>query len=296
MSIVQSLLLPDGRYLKVAVSGPQDGIPLIYHHGTPGAGVLPPHLERAAQVRGLRLVTTSRAGYGHSSRHPGRSVVDVAADMTAVLAALDVPTDRPCLVAGWSGGGPHALATAARLPHRIAGVLVMAGVAPFDADGLDFLAGMGSENLVEFAATLQGEAPLRALLESMAPGLREATPEALVAEMGSLLPEVDRAVLTEEFGAWIAATFRAGLRDGVDGWLDDDLAFVRPWGFDAAEVTCPVFVWQGGLDLMVPAAHGRWMSAWLPTAAPHLLPEEGHLSIVLGQVDAMLDGLVATVR
>ena len=103
-------------------------------------------------------------------------------------------------------------------------------------------------------------------------------------------------MLTEEFGAWIAATFRAGLRDGVDGWLDDDLAFVRPWGFEAAEVTCPVFVWQGGLDLMVPAEHGRWMSSWLPTAVPHLLPEEGHLSIVLGQVDAMLDGLVATVR
>lgn len=38
--------------------------------------------------------------------------------------------------------GPHSLACAARLPGCVAS-LVVAGVGPFKADGLDFLAGQG---------------------------------------------------------------------------------------------------------------------------------------------------------
>ncbi len=294
MTMRDLLRMPDGRMLEIEVSGPREGVPLLYHHGTPGAGISPPHLARAAAARGLRLVVTSRAGYGRSTPAPGRRVANVAADMATVLHALGEPDSAPCLVAGWSGGGPHALATAAGLAERVAGVLVIAGVAPYDAAGLDFLAGMGQDNLDEFDAALRGEEPLRELLETLAPGLRAAGPDELITEMASLLPDVDRAVLTAEFGEWLATTTREGLRESVDGWLEDDLAFVRPWGFDLGEITAPVFVWQGGHDLMVPAAHGGWLADALANAVPHLLPGEGHLSIALGQVEAMLDELVAT--
>jgi pimeloyl-ACP methyl ester carboxylesterase len=57
--------------------------------------------------------------------------VDVVADTDAVLAALGA---ERCLTMGWSGGGPHALACGARL-GAIAAVLVVAGVAPYEADG-----------------------------------------------------------------------------------------------------------------------------------------------------------------
>src|SRR5665213_2386028 len=128
-----------GRQLSYRVSGPADGVPLIFHHGTPGAGTPIHVLERAAHARGLRLVTPSRPGYGGSGRLAGRSVADVVEDVEALVEALG--TTR-CLVAGWSGGGPHSLACAARVPE-IAAALVIAGVAPFDGSGLDFMAGMG---------------------------------------------------------------------------------------------------------------------------------------------------------
>lgn len=135
-----TIALPDGRDLELEVSGPEDGPVIVFHHGTPGASTpLPAHV-RAAAARGHRFVTTSRAGYAASTRHPGRSVADVVPDTAAVLDHLGVDT---CLVAGWSGGGPHALACAALLADRIRGVLVIAGVAPYGADGLDYLPGWG---------------------------------------------------------------------------------------------------------------------------------------------------------
>ncbi|MDQ1512802.1 MAG: hypothetical protein QOC59_644, partial [Microbacteriaceae bacterium] len=246
----------------------------------------------AAAARGLRLVTYSRAGYGASARNRGRTVADVVPDVQAVLDHLGA--DR-CVVAGWSGGGPHALACAARL-DAAAAVLVIAGVAPHDAEGLDFLAGMGEENVVEFGAALEGEQPLRRYLDGERPGLVDVTAEGIIGAFSTLLPEVDRAVLTDEFGEDLAAGFRDALRIGVDGWLDDDLAFTRPWGFDLAEIRVPTAIWQGSEDLMVPFAHGRWLAAHLPAAEAHLEQGEGHLSVGIGALDRMLDELVAAAR
>jgi len=148
-------------------------------------------------ARGLRLVTTSRPGYGDSSPQPGRRVVDVAADTAAVLTAIGA--DR-CLIAGWSGGGPHALACGARLGAAVA-VLVIAGVAPYEAEGLDWVAGMGEENVAEFSAAVHGEDQLRSYLLQAREQLKDATAAGIVASLDTLLPDVDRAVLTGEFGA-----------------------------------------------------------------------------------------------
>jgi pimeloyl-ACP methyl ester carboxylesterase len=281
--------LPDGRRLDVRVSGPEGGLPLVFHHGTPGAGTPLRALERPAHARGLRVVVASRPGYGGSSRDEGRQVVDVVADTEAVLGALGVTR---CVVGGWSGGGPHALACAARLPGAAA-VLVIAGVAPFDAEGLEWLAGMGQDNLDEFGAALAGPEPLGNLLRGYRDVMKSLTADQIVASLESLLPEVDRAVITNEFGEDLAASFREAVRNGVTGWLDDDQAFVVPWGFDFQEIAVPVALWQGSLDLMVPFAHGSWLAERVPGVSAHLVPGEGHLSIGVGAAEVMLDELVA---
>jgi pimeloyl-ACP methyl ester carboxylesterase len=288
---VTILTLPDGRRLDIEVSGPDGGTPLLFHHGTPGAVTPLRSMRRAAHERGLRLVTYSRAGYGASTRLPGRSVADVAGDMAALLDHLGAPR---CLTAGWSGGGPHALATAALLPDRVTAALVMAGVAPYDAEGLDFMAGMGEANVEEFGLALRGETALRPWLEAEAEQLRDADAQGLREGLESLLPEVDRAVLTGEYAEDMAANFTEGLRRGVDGWLDDDLCFTRPWGFDLNRVAVPAFLWQGSDDLMVPFPHGQWLAAHIPGVTPHLERSEGHLSIALGALDRMLDELLTT--
>lgn len=286
---IDHIELDDGRRIDVRVSGPEGGMPLVYHHGTPGAANQFRAMERAAHARGLRLVTTSRPGYANSSRHPGRKVVDVAADTAAVLAVLEA--DR-CLIAGWSGGGPHALACAARL-EQAAATLVIAGVAPFEARGLEWMAGMGEENLIEFGMALEGEAPLRNYLELQREDLQHATAQGIVSSLATILPDVDRAVITDEFGEDLAANFHEALSSGIDGWLDDDLAFLQPWGFALDEISIPITLWQGSLDLMVPFAHGAWLSAQLPEALAHLEQGEGHLSVGIGALDRMLDELVA---
>ncbi len=288
-----TLGLPDGRRLDIEISGPEGALPLVFHHGTPGSVKRFGVVERAAHERGLRLVTFSRPGYGDSTRLPGRSVADVAGDVAAVLDQLDAPR---CLVAGWSGGGPHALATAVLLPDRVAAALVIAGVAPWDADGLDFLAGMGEQNVDEFGLAVRGEAAIRPGLEVEAVAMRQATVADLVKGMETLLPDVDRAVLTDEYGADLAANFAEALRLSVDGWLDDDLAFVRPWGFSLADISVPTFVWQGSEDLMVPFTHGQWLAGHIPGVTAHLESGEGHLSIGVGAMGAMLDELAAAVK
>jgi pimeloyl-ACP methyl ester carboxylesterase len=291
MSAMTIIPTSGGRQLDLRESGPAGGVPLVFHHGTPGSGVPVQAMARAASARGLRLVTFSRAGYGGSTRNPGRSVADVVPDVEAILDHLGA---ERCLVAGWSGGGPHALATGARLRDRVAGVLCMAGVAPWDADGLDFLAGMGEQNVDEFGVAADGEGPLRAYLDAAAVGLRDPSPADVIRSMSSLLPAIDVATLTDEFGDDCAAGFAEALRTGVDGWLDDDLAFTRDWGFGLDEIAVPSFIWQGSEDLMVPFAHGRWLAAHVPDAVVHLEEGQGHLSIALGALDRMLDELVGT--
>jgi len=272
------------------VSGPADGLPLVFHHGTPGAATPVRAVERAAHARGLRLVTTSRPGYGESDRQPGRTVADVVDDTAAVLAELGA--DR-CLVAGSSGGGPHALACGARL-GQAAGILVIAGVAPYDAAGLDWMAGMGADNIAEFSAALSGEAELQSFLRGMREQLTEITADDVAASLDTLLSEVDRAALTGEYAEDLAAGFREAVRMSVAGWLDDDLAFTRPWGFGLDEISVPVMIWQGSDDLMVPFAHGHWLARQLPAASAHLEAGEGHMSIELGAIDRMLDELTLT--
>src|SRR3954447_26337683 len=148
---------PDGRTLAVLEAGPADGPAIVTQHGSPAAGrFFGPELE-SAQARGIRLIAFHRPGFGGATPNPGRSVADAATDVAAILDALGL--DRFATY-GWSGGGPHALACAARLPDRCAAACSIAGVAPFDAVGVDWMAGRGEGNVAEFGTALAGREPL----------------------------------------------------------------------------------------------------------------------------------------
>jgi pimeloyl-ACP methyl ester carboxylesterase len=277
----------DGRDLEVLTAGPEDGRALVFHVGSPSAAAYLPELFEPATARGLRTIVTSRPGYAASTARPGRSVADVAGDISAVLDRLG--HDRFVTI-GWSGGGPHALACAALLPERCEAAATLAGVAPYDADGLDWLAGMGEENVAEFEAALAGDPMLSDLLEEQAAGLAVVTGDQVAAALGGLVPEVDKAALTGGFADAMAEMLRRAVSTGIAGWHDDDLAFTRPWGFDMSDITVPVAVWQGGQDRMVPFAHGRWLVEHVAGARAHLYEDEGHLSLV-SQLPRVLDDL-----
>ncbi len=277
-----------GRPVEVLDAGPPGGLPFVFHPGTPSGLVAFKPMIDAAMASGLRAIMYSRPGYGSSDPLPGRSVASAAADVDAILDHLGA--DR-FVTAGWSGGGPHALAAAALLPQRCLAVATIAGVAPRSAGGLDWAAGMAPENLAEFAAAEQGEAPLTKFLQVAAPMLANVTGEQVAAELGGLASAADLSVLSGEFADYLAGSFRAAVSSGIAGWRDDDLAFVADWGFEPGDITVPLSIWQGDQDAMVPFAHGRWLAGQVPSARAHLLTGEGHLTLILRLMPAVIDEL-----
>ena len=267
----------DGRRLRVYEAGAATGPLVLVHHGTPGAGVLWQRWIEQAAGAGIRLASYDRPGYGGSDRRPGRSVADAAADAAAVADVLGAPRFATW---GISGGGPHALACAALLPERVTAAASLAGVAPRTADGLDWSAGMGGENQDEFGAAERGEQPLRGYLAPTREGVLAATPATLQAEFATLLSPVDVAALGRGVASFLHESFQSGLEPGYEGWLDDDLAFVSPWGFEPADVRVPVLLLQGRQDLMVPFEHGRWLAGRLPTVEARLAEDHGHLTLL----------------
>jgi pimeloyl-ACP methyl ester carboxylesterase len=275
--------------LEVIRHGPPDGRVLVFHVGTPNAPDAFPLLTDALDERGWQLVAYARPGYAGSARREGRSVADAAADTARLLDELGL--DRFVTI-GWSGGGPHALACAALLPDRCDAAASLAGVAPFDAEGLDFLAGMGPENVEEFGAAARSREELEAFLQQFADELSKVTGEQIGASLGGLVDDVDRRALSGEFAEAVARMVRRAVSNGIEGWLDDDLAFVKPWGFDLDSIRLPVSIWQGAHDRMVPFSHGKWLAAHVPGARVHLYDDEGHISLVQ-QLPRILEDLAS---
>jgi pimeloyl-ACP methyl ester carboxylesterase len=163
-------------------------------------------------------------------------------------------------------------------------VAALASVAPWGAEGLDWLDGMGQDNLDEFGATLAGEEPLRRYLDEQREAMLAGTPEAIAETLESLLCPPDRACLTGELARYFHDQIREALRDGVDGWADDDFVFVKPWGFELGDISVPVQVWHGSQDQFVPVAHGRWLAERIPGAEEHVYDEDGHLTLQIERI------------
>jgi pimeloyl-ACP methyl ester carboxylesterase len=285
---------PDGRKLEAIAEGPTDGTLVVLHHGTPGSAgeIWPPHIE-GAEARGLRLAAYSRPGGAGSDRHPGRTVADCTAD--AAVVADHLGADRFYTLGG-SGGGPHALACAAVLPDRVIAAATIASVAPFDAEGLDWSAGMGEENIQEFDAARAGEKELEAFLNGWLGELREITGDQVLESLGDLVSEPDAAVLTGEFAEFSAASIRDALRSGIWGWFDDDVALLGDWRFDLSAIQVPVTLWHGSEDRFVPPPHGAWLAEHVAGARAHLLDGHGHLSLAVAHFGEILDDMLDTAR
>lgn len=276
----QSVTSVEGRAVGFRLYGPATGSPVVMHNGTPGTSMLGPRHVSVAEQVGVRLLVIDRPGYGASARQPGRRVVDVVTDVSRIVD--DLGWDR-FAVWGGSGGGPHALACAATLPQRVTRCACVVGPAPFDAAGLDWFAGMSPANVEEFRLAQQGDQSYRPLVE------RLGTEAVAAAAAGDIqiteeyqLAESDIAALqarTTEDG--YLARVQAAFRDGADGWIDDSIAMVRPWGFDLGTIAVPVSVRYGLDDVLVPSGHGDYLARTIPDAQQALL-SGGH---VLGDDD-----------
>jgi len=279
---------PDGRTLAVQENGDPGGSPVLVHMGTPNTRHLYPPISADAAARGLRLISYDRPGYGGSTPSPGRCMADCVADVRAICAALGI--DR---LATWgiSGGGPHVLACAALLPDLVVAAASLASPAPFAAEGLDWYDEMGQDNVDDFKLLHGDKAAARARTEQQREELLAASPSQMAASMASLLTPTDAAALGGDLGDYLAWSMQDGLKPSVEGWWEDAVAGVSPWGFELEQISVPVLVVHGRHDKFVPFGHGEWFAARIPGAEPMLLDNDGHLTLMtqrIGEVHAWL--------
>ncbi len=271
----RDLLLADGRRLVVfdtGAGGASDALTVLWHHGSPQTGAPLEPLLAAAASRGVRLVSYGRPSYGGSSPSRGRDVASAAVDVAQIVDALGVGRFA---VMGASGGGPHALACAALLPDRLIGAVSLAGVAPY-TDSFDWYAGMASPG-----------------------GLRAAEAGREARERYAKTEEFDENIFTAADwaaleGPWASLGRDAGQASaaGHDGLIDDDLAFVTPWGFEVTKIEAPVLIVHGGQDRVVPPSHADWLVRNCPSSEFWLRPRDGHVS-VLDACPVAMDWLLA---
>ncbi len=269
--------LADGRTLRVLEEGDPHGYPVFYLHGTPGSRLPYGKQVQDAERRGIRLVAHDRAGYGGSTPKPGRRVGDEAADVAAIADALGL--DR-FAVYGHSGGGAPTLACAALLPDRVVAASSLAGLAPYPAEGLDWLAGMGELNVTDFELMMRNPAAWELKTAEDAETMANANPERTAEFLSSLLSSADRRGLTEDVAVFFQRQAKEGYKAGIAGARDDSLATVQPWGFELSAIHVPLQLWHGKLDKFVPFSHGEWLAAHLPGAEVHFEPGEGHITLL----------------
>ena len=269
---------PDGRTLAFAEWGDPGGFPVFFLHGTPNSRFARHYDESKYSEAGARVITYDRPGYGGSDRHRGRRVVDCAADVVAIADSLEL---ERFAVAGASGGGPHALAVAARVSDRVTRAACMVSPAPYDVADFDWLEGMDPLNVRELEWALRGEEVLVAELEREAGQIVRdvaADPAQILGEEWGL-SEADRVELARpERHDVIRQDVGEAFRRGIFGWVDDDLALVAPWGFDISEIRIPMRVVYGLTDVLVPARHGHWLARNVPGAEVVVEEDLGHFT------------------
>lgn len=263
--------LDGGRVLHAYDRDPgHDGLVVMWHHGTPNIGRPPEPLFETSDRLGIRWISYDRPGYGGSTRLPGRDLAGAAVDAAAVADALGI--DR-FTVMGHSGGGSHALAVAALLPERTLGAVCVSGLAPYGVEGLDWFAGMAESGVASLRAALDGREAKERYEASAADG-----------DLGFIAADGEA---LDGAWAWLHTVVRPAMANGPHALVDDDLAYVAPWTFDASSIAAPTLIVHGGLDRVVPAAHGAWLAARIPAAELWLQPDDGHISVLRSAPDAL---------
>ena len=275
------LTLRDGRMLAWCEYGPEEGRPLLRFQGTPGSRYSR-HPDAGAYDRlHVRMIVFDRAGYGASSRCPGRGIPVIADDAVELLDHLGLEAVHAI---GGSGGGPHVLAFAATRPERVRAATVVVGMAPLEESDLGELIELNRQG---WHAAREGWEAMYGLL---APKREEALADPLAGFRAAMqaAPASDKAIMDDPVWQRVfVEDVTEAFRPGVEGWVDEAMALQLEWDFDVADVRCDVTWWHGEHDANAPIAAVRRLLAGMRdvdlrswTDAGHLEPYRRHEEIL----------------
>jgi pimeloyl-ACP methyl ester carboxylesterase len=277
------ITLADGRKLGIIDTGQPDGIPILMNNGTPSSRVLYNGSIDYAKKKGVRLISYDRPGYGDSTPLPGRTVGSAAEDVAAIAKSLDL---EKLLVMGLSGGGSHVLSCAALLPDLVVAAVDLAGFAPIDAKGLDWYAGQTVDNKKELNTALKGLGSFKAAYYALVDYWKICRPADFYEAVKASFP-ASVADITYDISNYSLSQVREGMKNGFDGWYEDDIATITPWGFDPGQIKIPVLLIYHEKDEGIPMAHGKWLASKIPNVQTNFTGKGGHLSMISRIPEAM---------
>ena len=284
--LLKSVKLSDGRSLSFARFGDPSGKPVFYFHGFPGSRLEPQSNHDAFLKAGIQLLALDRPGIGHSTRKNKRKLLDWPDDVVEIAKILKL---EKFSILGVSGGGPYALACARAIPGYLNKVTVACGLGPIDAPNAT--SGMMLSNRVLFrygkffppVLHLSTFLMVRQLSSKPAKGLKKFVEG---------LPEPDRLVLSKtDAQDFVAASAVEGVRQGSGPLLEEIGIYSRSWGFKLEDLNVPVSLFQGEVDIDVPASMARHQASLIPDCEINLYPDDGHFSLLVNHIDEIIASL-----
>lgn len=270
---MQELLFtrPNAQTVAYFDYGKSDDV-VFFHHGTPSAGPIPPHISRLADANGFRIIEVVRPGYGSSTAISNRTVNTASQINLEIADALGIENFA---IYGGSGGGPHALASGHLAGSRCIAQLIVAGIAPSDDPNFDFVAGMSEEIR---AARLLSLTSMDDFEVSISKKVTEWSSYDFdqIKEMLDVDPE---SPISDEGILSFQVRVKYSSIQGAHGWIDDERAFLKPWGFSLGDISMPVQLWAGTKDVNVPQSHSHYLNGIIPNSELLIVENKNHFTI-----------------
>ncbi|HEV2814880.1 MAG TPA: alpha/beta hydrolase [Solirubrobacteraceae bacterium] len=270
----RSLALADGRTLSYTLYGAKAG-PLVVVLDGPGSRGLARAASPIAAELGIRLVAPDRPGFFASTPGGSRRIADWPEDHAALLDALG---EERAGIVSQSGGTPYALAAAAALPERVAGLAMLGAMGPMTEP--EVLAQAGKQ--IRVAARLSRRAPWL-LRRIFAAGGRQARrdPEKAAAKTAKHTPPADAKVLADPALLRIHVETSAEILTAPPRSLVREIRLLAsPWEVDFARITAPAAFWTGDSDVVHPVPHAQGLAKRLGGAPVHVVPDAATFGLV----------------
>jgi pimeloyl-ACP methyl ester carboxylesterase len=312
--------LPSGRRFGIAEYGDPDGLPVLAFHGAPASRVMFDVTDADARRLGLRIIAVDRPGYGLSPLDYGATLsrrTDAFAELVDMLAL-----DR-LAVLGVSGGGPYAVALAARLGGRIDALALISPLGPVaeiehrsrsgashSGNGSAAAIANGQHNGHDhdheatrltfghraFFLDLAKHSWLLRINAEIAMRSFRVAPNFFAHTFAHLLPEADRRIVADPaISRSIIDMTMEATRTGIGGGIADLEIYSEPWHVDYAAITAPSTIWQGLEDLIVPVGAALQLGTMIRGCRVERIAHAGHFWVyrqvgaVLGELRDMID-------